>query len=383
MARPRTPIGSYGVIHEAEIAPGVWRARTLYRFQDGKRRQVERTRAGKTAAKAVTALKEALTKIVTPGSGAITGQTKLSVLADEFLTVKAGRAARTVDTYRYQLDNHIKPRIGDLTITEATTKKLQTFITAVTKEHGPGAAKGCRSVLSGMFGIAVREDAIRTNPVAGVENISRGESKGAIALPLEDVTRFREAIRGDEELARLDIVDLMEFMLFVGCRVGEALALRWSHVDLAKGTITLSATVSRARGEGLILQEHGKTASSTRTITVPEEALAILRSRSDNGNELVFPSMLGKLRDGNNTERDWRLHRERLGFPKVTSHSFRKTVATALDQAGMSARAIAEYLGHKQPSMTQDVYMSRNTGSADAAARLTRIYGVSSGSEAA
>jgi integrase len=43
----------------------------------------------------------------------------------------------------------------------------------------------------------------------------------------------------------------------------------------------------------------------------------------------------------------------------VTSHVFRKTCATILDEAGMSARDIADQLGHARPSMTQDVYMGR------------------------
>jgi integrase len=43
----------------------------------------------------------------------------------------------------------------------------------------------------------------------------------------------------------------------------------------------------------------------------------------------------------------------------ITSHSFRKTVATMLDDAGLSPRVVADQLGHARPSMTQDVYMGR------------------------
>lgn len=60
----------------------------------------------------------------------------------------------------------------------------------------------------------------------------------------------------------------------------------------------------------------------------------------------------------------------RLGFADVSTHSFRKTVATALDQAGLIAREVAEYLGHENPSITQDVYMAKNTGGTRAAAAL-------------
>ncbi len=47
------------------------------------------------------------------------------------------------------------------------------------------------------------------------------------------------------------------------------------------------------------------------------------------------------------------------GFPWATSHLFRKTVATLMDQAGLSSRAAADQLGHAITSMTTDVYFGR------------------------
>jgi len=53
MGRPRMPIGSHGIVNVDEVEPGVWRARTLRRFPDGERRQIERRRPGRTGAKAI------------------------------------------------------------------------------------------------------------------------------------------------------------------------------------------------------------------------------------------------------------------------------------------------------------------------------------------
>jgi hypothetical protein len=46
-------------------------------------------------------------------------------------------------------------------------------------------------------------------------------------------------------------------------------------------------------------------------------------------------------------------------MPDVTSHSFGKTMATLIDDAGLSARIGADHLGHAKVSMTHDRYMSR------------------------
>lgn len=82
---------------------------------------------------------------------------------------------------------------------------------------------------------------------------------------------------------------------------------------------------------------------------------------------VLFPSRLGRVRDTSNTAADLRRVFDAAGFPWVSSHTFRKTVATRLDEAGLSARQIADHLGHARPSMTQDVHMGRNVASFQAA----------------
>ena len=54
----------------------------------------------------------------------------------------------------------------------------------------------------------------------------------------------------------------------------------------------------------------------------------------------------------------------------ITSHNFRKTAATILDEAALSARLVADQLGHARPSMIQDVYMGRRAVDSQAAQAL-------------
>ncbi len=58
----------------------------------------------------------------------------------------------------------------------------------------------------------------------------------------------------------------------------------------------------------------------------------------------------------------------------VTSHVFRKTAATILDDEALSPRQVADQLGHSKPSMTQDMYMGRGTANPTAAAALHAAY---------
>ncbi|HET9653767.1 MAG TPA: hypothetical protein VFP72_00295 [Kineosporiaceae bacterium] len=77
---------------------------------------------------------------------------------------------------------------------------------------------------------------------------------------------------------------------------------------------------------------------------------------------VVFPSPLGQTRDRSNTTGDLRRAFDRAGVSWVSSHTLRKTVATRLDDAGLSAR----------PSLTQDVYLSRKVAG-PAAARVLEM----------
>src|SRR5271165_4777187 len=67
------------------------------------------------------------------------------------------------------------------------------------------------------------------------------------------------------------------------------------------------------------------------------QAGAPARDRTDEGrrdqDRRLFASSSGTLRDPENFNTAWRAVRDELGMPDVTSHSFRKTVATLIDDA--------------------------------------------------
>jgi integrase len=54
---------------------------------------------------------------------------------------------------------------------------------------------------------------------------------------------------------------------------------------------------------------------------------------------------------------------------------FRKTGATVLEQAGLSARAIGGHIGHARPSITQDVYMDKRSAGREAAQAIDDAWG--------
>jgi integrase len=159
---------------------------------------------------------------------------------------------------------------------------------------------------------------------------------------------------------RKDLPDLLRFMLATGVRIGEALAVRWQDVDLASGVVSINGTVVRVKGVGLV-RKGTKRETSERLLRLPDWALAMLEGRHADQSPFaaVFPDSLGGWRDRSNVGRDLRKVRKGTAYAWVKSHTARRTVATLLDGEGMSARVIADQLGHARVSMTQDVYMGR------------------------
>ena len=127
--------------------------------------------------------------------------------------------------------------------------------------------------------------------------------------------------------------------------------------------VTVTGKVVRVAGKGLIRIDQTKTAAGRRTIPLPRFAVDMLAERRKlpflGEQSVIFSSSSGALRDPDSFNAAWRQVRDGLGASGVSTHSFRKTVATLCDDAGLSARIGADHLGHSQVSMTQDRYMAR------------------------
>jgi len=94
-------------------------------------------------------------------------------------------------------------------------------------------------------------------------------------------------------------------MLGTGVRIGESLAILWSQVDLEAGTIEITHTIVRVKGEGL-LRKTTKSKAGQRLLHLPTWAIIVLRTRHAAGIRLddpVFADTLGGFRDPSNTRR--------------------------------------------------------------------------------
>lgn len=365
MARPPLPLGTQGRIRIYRTTNG-YRARTLVRDYDGRTRQLERNGPTKTAAE--TALKIAVRDRGRVGDYAeITPDSRVKDIGESWYAALRDIAPTTKQAYRDRLDRQVIPGLGALRIRELTVGTVHRHLHEVEQRHGYGVAKMTRTVLSGLCAWAVRQDAIERNPVREAGLAKAATRRAPRALTAAQVRQLRAFLTYDERAVARDVPDLIGLLVATGMRIGEATAVRWEDLDLENGTVDVNGTVIRLRGQGTVRQDNTKSESGRRLLQLPPWCVEMLRRRTPSEG-LVFPASRGGLRDPSNMQADLRDALERAGFGWATSHTLRKTVATLMDQAGLSARAAADQLGHAKASMTQDVYMGRRiavTGAAE------------------
>jgi integrase len=192
-----------------------------------------------------------------------------------------------------------------------------------------------------MAGLATRHDALEHNPVRDAGRISPGKPKRVPrALSVAEIRQLRARLSDDARARERDLPDLVDMLLATGLRVGEALAVTWDALDLSAGTVEVRGTVIRVKGRGLMIKPAPKTRAGFRTLLLPSWAVEMLKLRPQARlDQTVFCSMVGGLRDRDNAIGDLRNALNAAGFEWVTSHTFRRTVATLMDQSGLSARA--------------------------------------------
>lgn len=372
----RLGLGEHGdVVYGTEGGSIV--AMVYYRDFTGRRRRVKR--AGSSRASARRDVMKALDHALRSGrDGEFTGTSTLAdaalvwLVAFEARVERGSRSASTLALYRDAVERHIVPGVGRLRLGEVTTARLDRFLQAVLADKGYSTAKLCRTVLSGICGWLVRQDALASNPVRDVTPLEADHDRTPRALTPGQIRDWLGILDADADARRKDLPELARFILATGLRLGEALGVCWSDIDLTRGVLSVERTVIRVKGKGLMTSRL-KSRSSYRVLVLPGWCLTMLKARRVRLGAFegpVFADTKGGYRDRNNVGRDFRDVRTGTDFDWVKPHTYRKTVATLLDSKGATARMIADQLGHSRISMTQDVYMGRRAVSGEVADAL-------------
>lgn len=237
---------------------------------------------------------------------------------------------RTVESYKANIKQHIKPAVG------ALHKALEKAVSLGYIRHNP----------------ADKPD---------LPKVQKAEIK-----PLAD----------DEMISFLDVVKGCEYeavyvtTLFTGMREGEVLGLTWDCIDFKGGTITIKQQLQKVRATGgeciLALTKNGK----TRIIAPASYVMQILTNQRktqyeqrlkagpawSNPLNLVFTNAFGRNLCAQTVYLRFKKLATAAGVPAARFHDLRHSYAVAALRSGDDIKTVQGNLGHHTAAFTLDTY---------------------------
>lgn len=374
MSRARLPIGTFGEIGFLLAENGRIMARARFRDWDGMTRLVQVTAGTKVLAERALKVKLSTRDLFQSTPSSLSPDSPFSALVDywlEDLDLEGRIAPSTRQLYERDMRTLVMPALGNLTLREIGVARCDRLLKQLNR-RSYSRAKHARVVLGRALALAVRHEILPRNPIDHVDQLRRPSAIPDALTPAE-VTAIRTAILAWEQGRAVSgpkpdgqLGAIVEVMLGTSARIGEVLAIRRRDVDITSSvpSIRIAGTVVSNKGEPTQRQDHPKTAKSRRTVAIPTFTAEAVRRRlarlaDPSLDALLFCSREGTPLSTNNVRRQLRRVMDIAGITGVTPHTFRRTVATAInEQAGVELAA--ELLGHTDPKITIQHYIRRN-----------------------
>lgn len=235
----------------------------------------------------------------------------------------------------------------------------------------PSAARNGLIVLRKLLDIAVEHDLIQVNVARTFRPKKVKQARVVEAVSVDDFAALRAAIvryierddrRGPKPTTPL--LDVLDVMIGTSARIGEAVGLRWTDVNLAGAdpTVAINGTVIERAGAPKFYQQHPKSEAGRRTIRIPKfvaEILAARREQADPDAVYVFETKSGRPNGPQDIHRMLRNVEAWAGLSDdINPHDLRRTVATLVAES-QGIDAAARTLGHSRSRVTEKSYIQR------------------------
>jgi len=241
---------------------------------------------------------------------------------------------------------------GDTPVMELKPSRIAQFVQKRAKEIKLKTLRNILGPLSNMYK-EIEKDHGHRNPVKQVdlgtyyskkvndERQANRDEDGQTINPYTgaQVSKIIESAEGQ-------VKNLIQFMFYSGVRTGEAIALRWSNINLKEGTAVISRSISAD------VESSTKT-GEPRTLKLLPKAIYALEDQAKYTEQLggfVFhdPDKNDRWQDDQAIRKKaWHPTIRRAGVGYRKPYQTRHTFATLLLMGGEDQRFVAQSLGHK------------------------------------
>ena len=323
----------------------------------------------------------------------VAGKASLNDTFDRYMSAKYNLRESTRSAYEYTYDHYIRETFGRKRIAEIKYSDVLQFYYYLLnqKEISLGTLDSIHCLLHPTFQLAVRDEIIRKNPTDGVmKEISResGKNRGVRhALTVQQQRAFMEYIANHP--IYFHWWPMFTILLGTGCRIGEALGLRWQDLDFENRIISINHSLvyyqTRDSRKCMLRVSLPKTEAGIRTIPmldIVKDAFEMLHEeQEENGfNETEIDGMTGfifcnrfggvpnpqtvnhtikRILNQYNADEVVRAKKERrepIILPDFSCHHLRHTFCTRLCEHETNLKVIQAIMGHKNIETTMDIY---------------------------
>jgi integrase len=356
-----------GSVYQRENGRWTWQV-TLGFDSAGKQKRRSGTASSKTEAN------KALAKVVADHSrGRLVLPDKITVgewLERWLKDRKPSLADSTHSSYEWLIGKHITPWIGEHRLQALRPTDLRQYYSSLaSKQDEKGKLLSARTLryIHGLIYSALK-DALRLEIIErNIADVVRPEvvgedrnAKASKAWTAAETATFLEANKNDP------LHPVFALILALGLRRGEALGLRWEHINLERRTLRVVETLVTVRGR--VYSSKPKTRKSRRTLRLPEGIVTMLKTHKATleatlaklgiqpTGDWVFTTVAGTPIHPDNLDRSLKRLATHANVRIIRIHDLRHTYTSLARRQGVALEIISEKLGHSRPSFTADVY---------------------------
>lgn len=383
-------------LNEDQMPDGRYR----YRYVDvnGRRKAVyswrlnttDKTPKGKVDKKSIRELEEEIQIDLMNGIIADSSCYTVNSLVEQYIDSKVNLSNATLENYKQCYERNIrKSNFGKMKVKMVKKMNVQAFYAYLfkTRKYAPGHIQIYQSLLYPAFQMAVDNDIIRKNPCVGCmkEYVKGSMTSSKIALTKDQQDRLLQFIKNDNIYS--PYYPMFVFMLGTGCRFSETIGITWDDIDFEKKQVKIDHQIIYRKKDGEYQYYASQTKNKeSRIIPIQDNVAKALKSHKremyfisaasnfevDGYKNFVFLNRNGKLKTPNTTVRTFHgirdaYNREEISLaedegrepelmPDFSPHTLRHTFCTRMAENGLDIKVLQYIMGHKNISVTMQVY---------------------------
>lgn len=272
----------------------------------------------------------------------------------------------TFAKYSHIIDSHIRPALGQFTLSKISTQLIESFIQQqllsgrLDGEGGlsPKTVTDMMTIIKESIGYA------RDNGIAVICNpqkitIKKREREMRVLTPLEEEALVR-VLLDDMDQYKLGVM----LSLYTGIRIGELCALQWENLSLASATLKVRKTMQRIQDKNVgatsktkVIITEPKSQCSIRDIPLPVFVLDLARRFESSPKTFVLSSDRSRYVEPRTMQNRFKKYIRDSGIADANFHTTRHTFATRCVEVGFDIKTLSEILGHANVNITLNRYV--------------------------